>query len=87
MENFEKFTKNQDIDDTKNVVSVFGNALGYLLNNTEGVVINVDPNMNFGEDVDKVIVFKYEDKIHIQKIETELNPGSFINIITEENNQ
>lgn len=87
MENFEKFTQNEDMDDMKNVISVFGKALGYVLQNTEGVVVDVDPNMTFGEEVSKVIVFKHEDKIHIQKFDTELETGSLINILTEENNQ
>jgi len=84
MENIEIFTKNEEIDDMKNVVSVFGKALGYVLQNTEGVVIDVEPNMTFGEDVNKLIVFKHEDKIHIQKYDTDLESGSLINILTEE---
>lgn len=84
MENFEKFTKNEDIDDMRNVVSVFGKALGFVLQNTEGVVLDVEPNMTFGDDVNKLIVFKHEDKIHIQKYETDLESGSLINILTEE---
>lgn len=86
MENFEKFTENDEIVDMKNVVTVFGKALGYILENTEGVVLDVEPNMTFGNDVKKIIVFKHEDKIHIQKFDTELDSGSLINILTEDNN-
>lgn len=87
MENFEKFTNNSENEDIQNVIKVFGKSLGYLLQNTEGVVVEVDSSMTFGEDVSKVLVFKYEDKIHIQKFDTELEPGSLINIITTEEEQ
>jgi len=74
--NLEK-TENQDI---LNASMIFAKALGFILTDGEGIVVNISENIKLPEDVKKVIVFKYQEQIHIYKCEQDLDEGTVVNM-------
>lgn len=57
---------------------IFARALGIILNEGEGIVIDVSGDIKLGEDVTKVIVLNYESQISIFKCEEDLVEGTAI---------
>jgi len=74
--NLEK-PENQDI---LNASMIFAKALGFILTDGEGIVVNISENIKMPEDVKKVIVFKYQEQIHIYKCEQDLDEGTVVNM-------
>ena len=65
----------------------FKKTLLHILKNNEGVVISVDNDIKpFYPNQDKILVFKYNDNIHILDYEGDLNDGEIIEIELDEDN-
>lgn len=75
--NLEKPENQQDI---LNASLIFAKALGFILTDGEGIVINISENIKMPEDIKKVIVFKYQEQIHIYKCEQDLDEGTVVNM-------
>lgn len=73
--------------DLNNASHIFARTINLLLEENEGIVVSVTPDVDFEEEVDKVIVFKHQNMIHIQKFEQELEEGSLITLEIDENLQ
>jgi hypothetical protein len=61
---------------------IFARALGLILSEDEGVVVDVTGDINLGEDVKKIIVLKSENQVHIFRCEQDLSEGTVVNIGT-----
>lgn len=72
----------QTQQDLINASLIFARALGLILKNGEGIVVDVKGDINLGEDVKKVIVFEYQDQVHIYKCEEDLEEGTAVNMDT-----
>jgi len=60
---------------------IFKKTLFNLLKNDEGMIVSIDNNMKpIYPGVDKVIVLKTNDEIHIIEYDGELENGEFIDI-------
>jgi len=60
---------------------LFKKALNNLLKNNEGMVVSVEDKMKpMFPGVEKVLVFKKDDEIHIMEYEGDLENGEFIDI-------
>lgn len=65
---------------------IFANALKFILENNQGIVVNVPEETRLFEVLKKVVVFKFNEKIHIYKCEDEtIQEGTFVLLDTEEN--
>ena len=83
MENYtnpEKGETKQDVQDLLNASLIFARALGLILNEGEGIVVDIVGDMNLGEEVKKVIVFEHENQVHIYKCEEDLPEGSAVSM-------
>lgn len=60
----------------KNSSLIFARALGLILSEGEGVVVDIVNDINLGEDVKKVIVLNHDSQIHIFKCEEDLSEGT-----------
>lgn len=74
--NPEQSGEGQDPQDLINASLIFARALGLILKNGEGIVVDVVGDINLGGEVKKVIVFEYNDQIHIYKCEEDLEEGT-----------
>lgn len=65
---------------------LFAKALSFILKNGEGIVVDTKDEVIFSEDVKKVIVFKFSDKIHIYKCDEDITEGTAVHLQQEEEN-
>jgi hypothetical protein len=70
----------QNPQDLLNASLIFARALGLILNEGEGIVVDIVGEMNLGEEVKKVIVFEHENQVHIYKCEEDLPEGSAVSM-------
>ena len=72
----------QNSQDLINASLIFARALGLILKNTEGIVVDIKGDVVLNDSVKKVIVFKNEDQIHIYKCDEDLDEGTAVNMDT-----
>jgi hypothetical protein len=66
--------------DLLNASLIFARALGLIMKEGEGIVIDVAGEVNLGDDTKKVIVFEYQNQVHIYKCEEDLPEGTVVNM-------
>ena len=76
----EQSGEGQNPQDLINASLIFARALGLILKNGEGIVVDVVGDINLGPEVKKVIVFEYNDQVHIYKCEEDLEEGTAVNM-------
>jgi hypothetical protein len=83
MENYvnpEQSGQEQNPQDLLNASLIFARALGLILNEGEGIVVDITGDVVLGDDVNKVIVFKKEEQVHIFKFEEDLPEGTMVSL-------
>jgi len=70
----------QNPQDLLNASLIFARALGLILKDDEGIVVDITGNINLGENVKKVIVFKNNEQVHIYMCEDDLPEGTAVNM-------
>ena len=78
--NPEQSGEGQNPQDLINASLIFAGALGLILNEGEGIVVDVNGDINLGDEVKKVIVFKYQKQVHIYKCDEDLEEGTAVNM-------
>lgn len=78
--NPEQASQGQNPQDLINASLIFARALGLILKEGEGIVVDIKGDINLGEDVKKVIVFEYQNQVHIYKCEEDLEEGTAVNM-------
>ena len=76
----EQSREEQNPQDLINASLIFARALGLILKEGEGIVVDVVGEINLGEEVKKVIVFKYQNQVHIYKCDEDLEEGTSVNM-------
>jgi len=64
--------------DLLNASLIFARALGLIMKEGEGIVIDVTGEVDLGDDTKKVIVFEYQNQVHIYKCEEDLPEGTVV---------
>ena len=72
----------QNPKDRINASLIFARALGLILKEGEGIVVDIKGDINLGEDVKKVIVFQHQNQVHIYKCDEDLEEGVAVNMDT-----
>jgi len=70
----------QQAQDLINASMIFARAIGFILQEGEGIVVDVTGDINLGEDVKKVIVFKKDEQVHIYKCDEDIEEGTAVNL-------
>lgn len=78
--NPEQSGEGQNPQDLLNASLIFARALGLMLKDGEGIVVDIIGDINLGEEVKKVIVFSHNQQIHIYKCEEDIPEGSAVNM-------
>ena len=74
----EQMGQGQNSLDVLNASLLFARALGLILKENEGIVVDVVGEIKLGEEVKKVIVFKSDDQVHIYKCDEDLPEGTVV---------
>ena len=78
--NPEQAGQEQNPQDLLNASLIFARALGLILKDDEGIVVDITGNINLGENVKKVIVFKNNEQVHIYMCEDDIPEGTAVNM-------
>ena len=73
-------SQEQNPQDLLNASLIFARALGLILNEGEGIVVDINGDVSLGDDVNKVIVFKKDEQVHIFKFEEDLPEGTAVSL-------
>lgn len=80
--NPEQSGQGQNPQDLVNASLIFARALGLILNEGEGIVVDIKGDIDLGDDVKKVIVFEHKNQVHIYKCDEDLEEGTAVNMDT-----
>jgi pheromone shutdown protein TraB len=78
--NTEGAGQEQQAQDLINASMIFARALGFILQEGEGIVVDVNGEINLGDDVKKVIVFKKDEQVHIYRCDEDIEEGTAVNL-------
>ena len=70
--------------DLLNASLIFTRALSLILDDTQGIVVDLQKGVEVGSDVEKVIVFRNQDQVHIYKCEDDLVEGTAVRMSNTE---
>lgn len=61
---------------------IFAKTLGIIMDEAQGIIIDLNDNTKIQghEDINKVIVYKKDEQVHIAPCEDELEQGSVVTI-------
>jgi hypothetical protein len=63
---------------------IFARTLSLILKENEGIVVELKGDMNLGDDIEKVIVFKSQNMTRVVPLEEDLPEGTWIMMKDEE---
>lgn len=66
--------------DLLNAALIFARALSFIFEDNQGIVVDLKGEIELTDGVEKVIVFKNQDKIHIYKCEEDIPEGTAVNM-------
>ena len=72
--------------DLLNASLIFAKALSLILEDSQGIVVDIQGGIEVGSDVEKVIVFKHRDQVHIYKCDDDLVEGTAVRMSNTEDN-
>lgn len=75
--NPEQSGQQQTPKDLINAVLLFANALGLIIKNGQGIVVDVKGDVDL-PNMKKVIIYNSEEKIHIMNCEDDLAEGTVV---------
>ena len=78
--NPEQAGEGQNQQDLINASLIFARALGLIFRDDEGVVVDINGDVNLGEGVKKVIVFKQDNQVHIYRCDEDVEEGTAVNL-------
>ncbi len=67
--------KNIDLQGALDASIIFAKALGFILQDNQGIVVDIPSESKMRELIQKVVVFKYNEKIHIYKCDDDIQEG------------
>ena len=85
----ESQNKEMSTQDYYNASVIFSQALSLILEEGQGIIVNINPEMGvvLEDSSDKVIVFKMNGAVHVQKYEGDLEVGTPVTINDASENQ
>jgi hypothetical protein len=78
--NPEQAGEGQNQQDLINASLIFARALGLIFRDDEGIVVDINGDVNLGEGVKKVIVFKQDNQVHIYRCDEDVEEGTAVNL-------
>lgn len=62
---------------------IFAKALSFILQDKQGIIVDIPSDSKVYESTKKVVVFKFMDKIHIYKCEDDMTEGTAVLLDTD----
>jgi hypothetical protein len=81
MENYTESNQTTDLanpQDSLTAALIFARTLSLILQENQGIVVELKNGIQLGDDASKVIVFKHNEQIHIYKCEDDMPEGTAV---------
>jgi hypothetical protein len=72
-----------DLQDALDASIIFAKALGFILQDKQGIIVDVPQESKVHEMIQKVVVFKFNDRVHIYKCDDDLTEGTAVLLDTD----
>jgi hypothetical protein len=82
--NLEQQNPNENPQDLLNASLIFARALSLILEDSQGIVVDLQNGIELASDTNKVIVFRHQDQVHIYKCEDDLVEGTAVRMSNTE---
>jgi hypothetical protein len=75
--------------DLMNASLLFSKALSLILDNMQGIVVDVNPDsgVDMGENTNKVVIYRLDNQIHVQNLEMDIQEGTVVALSDKDNNE
>jgi hypothetical protein len=81
--------KSQELSsqDLLNASILFSQALNLILTDKQGIIVYIKPEtgVDLQDGTEKVVIFKLENSIHVQKYEGDIPEGTVVNLSEPDN--
>jgi|688.fasta_scaffold14748_8 hypothetical protein len=78
-------SQNLGPQDYLNASLLFSQALSLVLDDKQGIVVDViSDNIKLNDDAHKVVIYKMDSRIHIQKLEMDIQEGTIVSLTNKE---
>lgn len=75
--------KNIEMQDALDASIIFAKALGLILQDKQGIIVDIPEGIKMHDLIKKVVVFKFGEKIHIYKCEDDMMEGQPVLLETD----
>lgn len=75
--------------DLMNASVLFSKALSLVLDDKQGIVVDVNPDsgVNMGDNTTKVVIYRLDDQIHVQNLEMDIQEGTIVALTDNDTNE
>ena len=75
--------------DLMNASLLFSQALSLILDDKQGIVVDVqhDSGVDMGENTNKVVIYRLENQIHVQNLEMDIQEGTVVALSDKDTNE
>lgn len=77
----------EGVEHWKNSSLLFARALGFLLQDDMGIVVNTVNDINLGEGIDKVIIFRQGGQVIVEVCTEDIMEGTPVKLQVTDNGQ
>lgn len=78
-------SQNLNNQDYLNASLLFSQALSLVLDDKQGIVVDIkSDDIKLNDDASKVVIYKLDDRIHIQKLEIDIQEGTIVSLSNKE---
>lgn len=75
--------------DLMNASLLFSKALSLIMDNKQGIVVDVVPNsgVDMGDNTTKVVIYRLDDQIHVQNLDMDIQEGTIVALSDKDNTE
>ena len=75
--------------DLMNASLLFSKALSLIMDNKQGIVVDIVPNsgVDMGDNTTKVVIYRLDDQIHVQNLDMDIQEGTIVALSDKDNTE
>lgn len=75
--------------DLMNASLLFSKALSLIMDNKQGIVVDIVPGsgVDMGDNTTKVVIYRLDDQIHVQNLDMDIQEGTIVALSDKDNSE
>lgn len=75
--------------DLMNASLLFSKALSLIMDNKQGIVVDIVPGsgVDMGDNTTKVVIYRLDDQIHVQNLDMNIQEGTIVALSDKDNSE